>query len=173
MTRIYSKYKFFGGFGLLVGLNLLIGFCAFKLMTTSNLSYDKVDFLYDPKVLIAYSIIVGIFLLFMALFTTQCRYIIADKDGILFVNPIIPFFRTHKLWTDFDFYILVDESSRGGTHEAVWFIKNKKVRCRFSSFYYTNYIELKEQIRTEGKGKRYYGPFSQLFGLFGLIKIKN
>lgn len=173
MTKIYSKYKIFGGFGLLVGLTLLIGFCAFKLITASNLSYDRVDLLHDQKALIAYSIIAGIFLLCMTLFATQCRYIIADNDGVLFVNPIIPIFRTHKLWTDFDFYIVVDESSRGGSHEAVWLIKNKKVRCRFSSFYYTNYDELKGQIRTEGKGKKYYGPFGQLFGLLGIMKIKN
>lgn len=171
--KIYSRYKILGGFGLLVGLNLLIGFCAFKLMTASNLSYDKVDFFNDQKILIAYSIIAGIFLLFLTLFATQCRYIIADNDGILFVNPIIPFFRTHKLWTDFDFYIVVDESSRGGSHEAVWLIKNEKVKCRFSSFYYTNYDKLKEEIRTKGKGKKYYGPFAQLLGLLGLMRIKK
>ncbi len=53
----------------------------------------------------------------------------------------------------FDSYILVDERSRHTTHEAVWLVKNEKLKGRFSSFYYTNYPELKAKIKTKG-GKK-------------------
>ena len=42
---VHSKYKIFGGFGLIVGLNLLIGFGTYKLLTASKISVDKVDLL--------------------------------------------------------------------------------------------------------------------------------
>jgi hypothetical protein len=54
MTKIYSRYKILGGFGLLVGLNLLIGFGTFKLLTDSKVSYDKVDLLNDKDALYVY-----------------------------------------------------------------------------------------------------------------------
>ncbi|TAE42730.1 MAG: hypothetical protein EAY66_00395 [Sphingobacteriales bacterium] len=173
MTKIYSRYKFFGGFGLLVGLNLLIGFATFKLLTASQVSYDKVDLFNDNKALFAYSIIVGLNLLFLILLGTQCKFLVADTNGITFINPIIPIIRKTKQWTDFDYYILVDEDSRYDTHEAVWLIKDERITGRLSSFYYTNYADLKKQIKTKGLGKKHYGPFGQLFALLGLKRIKN
>jgi hypothetical protein len=173
MTRIYSKYKIFGGFGLLVGLNLLIGFGTFKLLTSSKISYDKVDLLNDNEALIAYSVIIGLNLLFLILLATQSKFVIADYNGITFINPLIPILRNTKQWTDFDYFILVDETSRYDTHEAVWLIKDEKIKGRFSSYYYTNYKDLKKQIKTKGLGKKHYGPFEQLFALIGMIRIKN
>lgn len=173
MTKIYSQYKIFGGFGLLVGLNLLIGFATFKLLTTSKISYDKVDLFNDNNALFAYTVIVGLNLLFLLLLATQSKFLIADTNGITFINPIIPFLRNSKQWTDFDYYILVDEDSRYDTHEAVWLIKDEKIKGRFSSFYYTNYTDLKNQIRTKGLGKKHYGPFGQLVALLGLKRLKN
>jgi hypothetical protein len=173
MTRVYSKYKIFGGFGLLVGLNLLIGFGTFKLLTSSKISYDKVDLINDNIALFAYSVIIGLNLLFLTLLATQSKFVIADNSGITFINPLIPILRNTKQWTDFDYFILVDETSRYDTHEAVWLIKDEKIKGRFSSFYYTNYTDLKKQIKTNGRGKKHFGQFEQLFALLGLKRIKN
>lgn len=173
MTKVYSKYKILGGFGLLLGLNILIGFGTFKLLTSSKINYDKVDFLNDDNALFAYSVIIGLNLLFLILLATQSKFVIADNNGITFINPIIPILRKTKQWTDFDYFILVEEASRYDTHEAVWLIKDERIKGRFSSFYYTNYIDLKKQIKTKGKGRKHYGPFEQLFALTGLMKIKN
>ena len=118
MTRVYSKYKIFGGFGLLVGLNLLIGFGTFKLLTSSKISYDKVDLINDNIALFAYSVIIGLNLLFLTLLATQSKFVIADNSGITFINPLIPILRNTKQWTDFDYFILVDETSRYDTHES-------------------------------------------------------
>ncbi|KIA82311.1 hypothetical protein [Kaistella jeonii] len=173
MTKVYSKYKIIGGFGLLLGLNILIGFGTFKLLISSKISYDKVDLINDKNALFAYSVIIGLNLLFLLLLATQSKFVIADNSGITFINPLIPILRNSKQWTDFDYYILVEEHSRYETHEAVWLIKDEKIKGRFSSFYYANYTDLKKQIKTKGLGKKNYGQFVQLFALLGLKRIKN
>ncbi len=173
MTKVYSKYKILGGFGLLLGLNVLIGFGTFKLLTSSKISYDKVDLLSDDNALFAYFVIIGLNLLFLILLATQSKFVIADINGITFINPIIPILRKTKHWTDFDYFIVVEEASCYDTHEAVWLIKDERIKGRFSSFYYTNYKDLKKQIKTKGQGRKHYGPFEQLFALVGLMKIKN
>ena len=173
MTKVNSKFKIFGGFGLLLLLNILVGFGSYKLLTSSKISFDKVDIINDNNALVGYSVIIGFNLLFLLLLTTQCKFIIVDNNGITFINPIIPILRRKKKWTDFDYFILVDEVSRYGTNEAVWLIKNERIKGRFSSFYYKNYEDIKNQIITKRKGKKNYGPFEQLFALIGLMKIKN
>ena len=173
MTKTYSQYKIFGGFGLLIGLNVLIGFGTFKLLTASKVSYDKVDLINDSNALFTYSIIIGLNLIFLLLLITQSKFVIIDSSGITFINPLIPILRKKRLWTDFDYFILVDEDSRYSTHEAVWLIKDEKIESRFSSFYYSNYQDLKRQIKTSGKGKKKYSQFGQLLALMGLKKIKN
>ena len=173
MTKVYSKYKILGGFGLLLGLNILTGFGTFKLLTSSKISYDKVDLINNDNALFAYSVIIGINLLFLILFATQSKFVIADKNGITFINPLIPILRNTRQWSDFDYFILVEEASRYDTHEAVWLIKDERIMGRFSSFYYSNYKDLKKQIKTKGQGKKHYGPFEQLIAHIGLMKIKN
>ena len=85
----------------------------------------------------------------------------------------MPFLRRFKQWTDFDYYILVDETSSYNTHEAVWLIKDEKIKERFSSFYYRNYTDMKKQIKTKGHGKKHFGQFEQFFAILGVKKIKN
>lgn len=173
MTKVYSKYKFFGGFGLLIVLNILMGFGTFKLLTSSKLGFDKVDLIKDNNALFAYSLVIGLTLLFLILLATQSKFVIADNNGITFINPLIPILRTTRKWEDFDYFILVEEASRYDTHEAVWLIKDEKIKGRFSSFYYTNYKDLKKQIKVKGHGRKHFGPFEQLFALLGLKRIKN
>ena len=169
---VYSKYKIFGGFGLIFGLNLLIVFGTYKLLTASKISVDKVDLLNDNGARIAYAILFGVLFLFLLLLMTQCKRIVVDKDGITFINPLLPFLRSKTNWTDFDYFITVDEDSKYGKHEAIWFIKNEKISKRISSFYYSNYLDLLSQVKSTEKGKRYFDPFFQLFALLRLKKIK-
>ncbi len=170
MKKVYSNYS--GGFVLLIVVNILIGFLTFKLLTDSKISLDKVDFINDSDAILLYSVICGLNLLTLISFTTQCKFIIVDNNGITFINPLIPILRKTMQWSDFDYYILVDEAFKNDTHEAVWLIKDQKIKGRFSSFYYTNYTKLKRQIKTNGNGKKYYGPIRQLLTILGLIKIK-
>jgi len=146
---VNSKYKFFGDFGLLVGLNALIAFGVFKFLTASKISVDKVDLINDGGARIAYLILFGLLFLFLLMLITQCKRIIADKDGITFINPLLPFLRTTNNWTDFDYYIKVDEDSKYSKHEAIWLIKNEKIKKRISSFYYSNYFDLISQVKSK------------------------
>jgi hypothetical protein len=173
MSKVYSKYKIIGDFGLLLFIEILIFFGTAIILTFSEISLDKVDLLNDQNTLYAYVFLIGINLLFWIFLSTQCTYIIMDSNGITFINPLIPFLRSTKQWTYFDYHILVQEASRYDTYEAVWLIKDEKVKVRFSSFYYKNYIELKYSLKTKGLGKKEYNRFEQLLLLFGMKKIKN
>jgi hypothetical protein len=170
MQKIYSHYKIFGGFGLILALNGVIGFGTYMLLTASKVSVDKVDFINDGNARMAYLTIFGLELLFLILLMTQCRFIIADREGMVMINPLLPFLRKKWRWTDFDYYAIVDESSSHATHEAAWFVKNRKLVARFSSFYYTNFDDLLDCIATKS-GRMDPNPFEQFFILLGLRKV--
>lgn len=171
MNKTYSRYKIFGGFGLLLALNGLAGFLTFKVLTASEVSIDKVDLFDDTSALIAYSAIIGLNILFLLRFVTQCKFVITDSSGITFINPLIPIFRKKYRWTDFDYFILVDEYSRYSAHEAVWLIKNKRIKRRFSSFYYSNYHDLRQQINTREKRNKNFSRLGQLLALMRLKRV--
>jgi len=172
-SAVNSKYKFFGGFGLLVGLTAIIAFGVFKLLTASKISLDKVDLTNDGGARIAYLVLFGLLFVFVLLLITQCKRIIADKEGITFINPLLPFLRTTYNWTAFDYFVTVDEDSNYSSHEAIWLIKNEKIKKRISSFYYSNYPDLLGQIEAIDKGKKNLDPFSQLLALLRLKKLRK
>jgi hypothetical protein len=169
MRRVTSSYRIFGGFGLFILLNGLIGIGTYKLLT----KVDMVDLMNNGNTQMVYVVVLGLQFLFLTLFSTQIRFIIADSDGITFVNPLLPFIRSTYRWTDFDYYVTVDESSQHSTHEAVWLVKNKRLKARFSSFYYSNYKDLIDQVKTTSKGEKYFNPIDQLFILMGLKGVKD
>jgi hypothetical protein len=173
MKKIKSRYRLFGGFGLLLGMNLLFFFLTFLLVTGSKINYQTVDLYNDKNAQFAYGIILGLNLLFLSLFASQLKYIIITNEGITFINPLLPIFRKTFKWTDFDYYMLTEENSRYNSYEAVWFIKNNKLKRRFSSFYYSNYQDLKRQIRTQKSSKIKYSPLSQLFISLRIQKVNN
>jgi len=97
MNRVTSRYKIFGGFGLLILLNAVIGLGTYKLLTSSKISIDKVDLWHDANAQYAYAIIIGLQFLLLLLFATQNRFISADTRGITFINPLLPFLRKTTL----------------------------------------------------------------------------
>ncbi len=171
--KVRSKYKFFGGFGLLLVMNLFIGILLCYILVISKISIDKVDLINNSDARFSYIALLGAQLLLLLFFLGENKYIIADADGITFINPLFPFLIKTKTWDSYDYFITVDEKSKYSTHEAVWLIKDEKISNRFSSFCYSNYDEIKEQIKTNGKGKQYYNSFGQLFALLRIKKIKN
>ena len=164
LKRVTSSYKILGGFGLLILLNGLIGVVTCVLMS----KIDVVELMNSTPAQVACVFVLGLQLLFLALFATQSRFIIADEDGITFINPLLPFLRSKYRWTHFDYYVTVEEYSEYATYKAVWFVKDDRLKARISSFYYSNYLDLIEQVKTESKGGRSYSPFAQLFILLRL-----
>jgi hypothetical protein len=169
MRRVISHYKLFGGFGLFILLNGLIGIGTFKLLT----KLDWTDLINNSNTQAVYAFVIGLQILFLWLFSTQNRFIIADNDGITFINPLLPVLRSKYRWTDFDYYLTVEESSSYSTHEAVWLIKDKRLKARFSSFYYSNFEDILDQVRTTSKSGRYLNPLDQFLILMGLKGVKE
>jgi len=173
MKRVISIYKIFGGFGVLILLNGFVGFGVCWLLLFSEVSIDKVDLLNDSRSQLAYGMILGLQFFFIILFATQNSFIIADNSGITFINPLIPLLRTTLMWIDIDYYLIVEEHARYTTHEAVWLVKDNKLVGRFSSFYYSNYKNIKDQILIKQKRGRYFNPFEQLFIVLRLKGIRD
>jgi hypothetical protein len=170
--RIKSTYKIFGGFGLLLILSLLISLLYFKVVETQI--ENNIDFTswLDNKNDFWTFIILSLFeMIFLSLFMTQTKYIIIDNDEINFINPLLPFFRRTRQFSEYDFYITTVEQARGGEYEAIWLIKNNKIKDRISCFYYSNYNELKDNLNVRNRGERKTNPFIQPLYLLGLLKI--
>lgn len=171
METVESKYKVFGGFSLLIALNVTFCLISYKLLFDSNISIATVDFISNRNAILPYLFVFGFQTMLLVLFTTQNRYIIADKTKVTFINPMLPFMRHTCNWTDYDYYVTIHEQSRGSNHEAVWLIKNNKIKDRFSSFYYSNYESLKNEVQVKYRGEHEAGPIKQLTSLMGM-KIK-
>ena len=170
MEIVKSKYKLWGGLGLLIFLNVIwlplfgaVVSTTLKQLPTPDYEWQGIDF-GIPSFAILFQLI------FLTLLTTECKYMKIEKDKITFINPIFPFLRKTKYWNEYDCKQTVDEYSSGGSYEALWLIKNGKLKVRISSFYYSNYDELKNSIILEDRGKLRINPLKQLGCLFG-IKI--
>ena len=168
MKTVKSKYKIWGGLTLLIFLNVLFlpfswmaVYSTCKNLFTPNYEWQGID-IGIPFLLILLQLI------FFTLFMTECKYIKVETDRIIFINPLFPFLRKTRFFTDYDYKQNVEEYSRGGYYEALWLIKNRKLKVRISSFYYSNYNELKNSIKIKDKGKLKINPFKQLGYLFGM-----
>jgi hypothetical protein len=85
---------------------------------------------------------------------------------------LFPFIRKTKSWNSYDYYQTVEENARGGTYEAIWLVKDNYIKDRISSFYYSNYLDLKKDVKTDYKGELAINSLQQLGYLLGL-KIKK
>ncbi len=166
-----SKYKYFGGFGLLILLNLLISPLTYLLLFGPNAS-SIAEIIKDQSSIITHITILGLQLLILTLFITQNKLIIITKENIKLTNPLIPFIRKKYQWNDFDYCVILMENSRGGQYEAIWLIKNDRIKVRFSSFYYKNYQRLKREIPIKKTGKFKASQFRQLGAVVFGMKIK-
>lgn len=169
MTRVYSRYKVFGGFGLLLSFIIFFSFIIYKgLFAGQEIKlFDLQTWLHNDNYKIVVFLI-GIELFWLVLFSTQCKFIIIEEKGITFVNPLLPFLRFSRPWNSYDYYLTIEEYSRGGTHEAIWLIKNGRVKGRISSFYYSNYNDLKDSLSLRDRGTLNANAFIQLFYLLGM-----
>jgi len=167
MTR--GKYKLFGGFGLTLLLNVPIGFFIYKVIINGpKIQLINIETWINNENFWMVIISLGIQILFLLLFMTQNKYLILDDYGITFVNPLLPFFQKTRKWDYYSEYRRVIEHSQYNTHEAIWLIKDNKLKNRISSFYYQNYKDIKKGIKIEYSGRLRINPFKQLFVIFGM-----
>lgn len=86
------------------------------------------------------------------------------------VNYLFPVFNQKFQLKSFDYYILVDEMTRNIPVEAIWFIKDKKVKLTIPGQLYSNYYEMKKEIskyKIENKGKIKLNPFQEIKARLG------
>lgn len=91
------------------------------------------------------------------------------------VNYLFPLFNCNLQLKDFDYYILVDEMTRNVPVEAIWFIKDKKVKFIIPGQLYSNYYEIKNEIskyKIENKGKVKLSSSQEIKARLG-FEIKN
>ena len=172
-TRIKSTYKIFGGFGLLLIFVLLVS-TLYVVVIKSQLvnNFDFASWVENEKDLKAFIILTVVEVMILSLFVNENKYITIDDNEITYTNPLLPFIRKTRQFSEYDFYITTMEQSRGGAYEAIWLIKNNKVKARISSFYYLNYSELKDSLNVVNKGEINTNPFIQPLYLLGLLKVK-
>jgi len=171
--RIKSTYKIFGGFGLLLVLTILASTLYYKVIEAQfENNFDFETWLNNSNDIVLFSILSLWELVFLSLFITQNKFIIIENEEITFINPLLPFIRKTRQSNEYDYFITIFEQSRSGEYEAIWMIKNNKIKDRISSFYYSNYSELKDNLNIRYVGERKINPFIQLFYLLGL-KIKG
>jgi len=164
--KIRSKYKLIGGLPLLIGLNLLL-FNLTYMVVSIFIKKAVADVPMEP---IGYGFIlffVGLQSLLLIMLMKDCRYIVIYNDYMVFINPIFPFIRKRIYWHDIDQMKLVKEYSRTGMYDAMWLIKNEKLKYRISSFYYSNFGEMKAAMKFERGGRLRLNPIQQLLCLFG------
>jgi hypothetical protein len=172
-SRIKSTYKIFGGFGLLLVLTLVFSSLYFKIIEVqveNNIDFET--WLNSTNDIFLFSILSFWELVVLSLFMTQNKFIIIENEEIIFINPLLPFIRKTRQSNEYDYFFTIVEQSRGGEYEAIWLIKNNKIKDRISSFYYSNYSELKDNLSIRNEGERYINPVMQIFYLFGL-RIKD
>jgi hypothetical protein len=112
-----------------------------------------------------------LFLCTLLLFTMFKRVTISH-DSILFVNPLIPSLHATVSWTDYDSCYTVQEYTQYKNYEAIWLIKDNRIKNRISSFTYSNYLELRNAIQIDIKGELRMSRLRQTLCVMGL-KIKN
>jgi hypothetical protein len=167
---IESKYKIFGGFGLLVALEMMvIAFMITLFYSSVKLNENKISFTHNAGSVFIF--LGSIFLILLLVIASECRKIIVDEEGITFINPFLPFLKYKIAWSYFDYFITTDEHNEHGSYNAIWFIKKGKIKKRISSFYYANYADLIRGIQTKNKGKKEYNIFFQFFAILRLIKV--
>lgn len=163
--EINSKFKIFGGFYVILALNIFVVWgnymLFFELHAVEPEYIETIEDALVPALLIFFQIFV------LALLFTQARRIRIDHSGITFINPVLPFINRNFTWDYFDEAITVMEKSRSGSYEAIWFIKDNKLVYRISSYYYRNYEEMKKNIRLGNIRRRNIGFIRTIIAYFG------
>lgn len=167
-----SSYRFIGGFGILVGINLYIAHVPWSLFPDASINPFLPELWQHKETILAMLFFCAFLGIFVLLLMTQCKFIITTDEGIKFINPLLPFLRKTRKWSDYDYFHIVQESSTWASYESIWFIKDNVLKERISSFYYSNYEEIKGTIKTENRGELEISQYRQLLCWFGK-KIKN
>ena len=141
-----SKFKIFGGFGLIIGLFV---FMIILLVVVISNPYENAQSEDLPlKFYLFWFFIAFAFLLYQIL--TRVNIISIKKYMLLYSNL---FWQKKKVinLNKIDGYEYKVESATGGTYELITLKNNNKNLLKISSFYYSNFDEIKCLIQSKLK----------------------
>lgn len=170
MKTIISKYNFTGGFSLLLLMNFIWGILTYSLL--SNLKLETIKKM-NINELPFFIIILLVQICFLNMFRRNCKIIFINKNGMTFINPLLPFIRTKKIWSDFDYYKIKVEHNRVSEFETLWLFKDNKLEYKISKFYYRNFYQIKAGIKLKSNGKLNLTLWQNITSLFGYLKINQ
>jgi hypothetical protein len=172
MKTVYSKYKIFGGFGIVMAMTGLAGCLTWLVFYKMEANPFKIESWQITGSRIGMLFALGLQVITLLLLMTQCKFIIANRDGLTFINPLLPFIRKTRKWTYYDKINTLQETTQYGSYEAIWLIKNNRLKDRISSFYYVNYSNIKNEIGINISESLDINPFRLLVAFLG-VKIKS
>ena len=112
-------------------------------------------------------------LFFLYFFFSHLKEIRIVHDSISFSNPLISAICTSVLWKEYDSCYTIQEYTDYKNYEAIWLIKDNRIKNRISSFYYNNYTELKSALKIEINGEIKMSPLNQSLCILMKKKVKN
>ncbi|HTO16815.1 MAG TPA: hypothetical protein VLZ83_13680 [Edaphocola sp.] len=168
MVTTKSKYKIFGGLLLLSLINIIWFPITWKIILILDEKISNTSYQWETSDFVFSIFVIFLQLLFLYILMKECRFIKLDHEKIVFINPVLPFIRKTKYFSEYDYKQTVREYSRTGYYEATWLIRNGKLQDRISSFYYSNYKEIKGNIKIENRGRLKINEFKQIGCLFGM-----
>lgn len=162
MLIVKTKLKLFGAYGLVITLALFLVCFSFYLLY--HLLFDFKELVDEPwPILIIFVPFTASFLILETI--RNGRNIKVQKSGLYiyeFLNT-----RSFKIysWSDFEYWITVEEQSNSGNHESIWIVKKDKSFIRISSFYLKNYTEIKGivSINLDYSGNKRFNQFKLLW----------
>ena len=167
---IRSKYRFFG-VAMIIIMNL-VSALYFIFIFYTILDKGLINVWHDNYGKLAFFLAPLLEFFCLMLLFTQFKRIEIAHDSISFTSSLIPGMRTTTSWTDYDSCYSVQEYTDYRNYEAIWLIKGRRIKNRISSFYYSNYSELRDAIKMDIKGPLQMSPLQQTLCMMGR-KIKN
>ncbi|MCD8166303.1 MAG: hypothetical protein LUE93_09375 [Bacteroides sp.] len=111
-------------------------------------------------------------LLLLNILFKDCRRIKVNKEKIVFINPLLPFIRKSYKWRKLDYHLtVIERSTYGGAFENTWLIRKGRVKARISSFYFANYMDIKDALSIPDQGERSLTWFQKFTCRYGWTRI--
>lgn len=165
MASVVSKFKIFP-FIITGALNIPCIYLIWGWLSIANIKLLSGDDWINGEVIVL-AVLCTLICIIPFYFLLQLKIISVNKDRIIFRTLIFPFIKREMLFSEYDYLYTNIEHTKSGYYDAIWLIKNKKLRDRISSFYYANYDEIIAAIHVKNKGELNIGYIKENLAHFG------
>ncbi len=182
MEKIKSKYKL----TTILGITALIAISLVMISLSVTAFYDK--YLSGKEnIIFPFVILTSLFLIILLTSFLTLKEIAISNESIKYRYSLFPLLTTKIDKKDIDGYVIVLEKRNSivgsadfpvfanfSAKEAIWIIKNGKLKLRLSSLYYKNFATLKDDITTlKELDVKIESSFDQFLYRIRMNKISN